>query len=59
MRSMRCDNGVSAVGRRPFDPDVRRLGRDGSLAGLPADSPALVAVRELAAKLLGAQPPSG
>lgn len=40
----------------PFDPEVRRLGREGSLAGLAADSPALAAVRELAGKLLGAPP---
>jgi CO dehydrogenase maturation factor len=44
--------GPSAV--VPFDPEVRRLGRDGSLAGLPADSPALAAVRQLAGRLLGA-----
>lgn len=35
----------------PFDPEVRRCERAGSLADLPAASPALVAVRELVKRL--------
>ena len=36
----------------PFDPEIRRLTRQGPLSGLAADSPALTAVRALAGTLL-------
>jgi len=36
----------------PFDPQVRRLERRGSLSELPSDSPALDAVRGLATKVM-------
>ncbi len=36
----------------PFDPEVRRLSLDGSLAALTDDSPALAAARVLAGRLL-------
>lgn len=55
----KCRNGPGAGNSRdvppiaivPFDPEVRRLERSGSLATLSDDSPALGAVRQLVADL--------